>query len=217
MAAPASTVFDPGHHHRLGADRQAERRGHRQHRDRIARHDLRQREGLRLHLRQHGRDRTADLRTRSSRATGPPTRPLNSYSAFYANNVDGLPGAYGMVLPNLLPTGVRRVERRSLATSAMRGMRHRRRDGLWPSGAQTVNPGGGSTAIVLSGSGRRLSRRSGLGAHPLLIVVRQCRACPRARPTACSPRIRAGQSITISSIVSSDTSGVRRRLLHQVR
>jgi hypothetical protein len=73
------------------------------------------------------------------------------YSAFYASKVDGLLGAFGMVLPNLLPTGVRRVERRSLATGAV-VTSTTDADGLWPSGAQTVNPAGGPTALVLSGA-----------------------------------------------------------------
>jgi hypothetical protein len=43
----------------------------------------------------------------------------NLYSAFYANSVDDVRGAFGMVVPNLLTTGVRRVERRSLASGSV--------------------------------------------------------------------------------------------------
>src|SRR5262245_48340848 len=75
----------------------------------------------------------------------------NLYSPFYANNVDDHRGAFGMVLPNLLPTGVLRVERRALATGLV-VVSATDADGLWPSGAQTVNPNGGTTPIVIKGS-----------------------------------------------------------------
>ena len=75
----------------------------------------------------------------------------NNYVAFYNNNVNGMNGAYGMVLPNMLPNGIRRIEQRSLingtlVTSATDT------DGVWPSGAHTVNPSGGTTEIVFTGT-----------------------------------------------------------------
>jgi hypothetical protein len=75
----------------------------------------------------------------------------NSYSAFYANNVDGIPGAFGVVVPNLLSAGVRRVERCSLASGTVIAAATDV-DGMWPSGAGTVNPAGGTTEIVLTGN-----------------------------------------------------------------
>jgi hypothetical protein len=33
----------------------------------------------------------------------------NSYSLFYATNVDNINGAFGVILPNILPTGIRRI------------------------------------------------------------------------------------------------------------
>ncbi|MDZ7288399.1 MAG: T9SS type A sorting domain-containing protein [candidate division KSB1 bacterium] len=75
----------------------------------------------------------------------------NNYAAFYANNVNGVTGAFGIVLPNKLPNGVKRIERRSLSTGTVTAFATDD-DGVWPSGASTVNPKGGTTAIVLTGT-----------------------------------------------------------------
>jgi len=75
----------------------------------------------------------------------------NNYATFYATNVDSVNGAFGMVLPNALPNGIRRVERRSLTTGSV-VVSATDPDGVWPSGANTVNPSGGTTEIVLTGS-----------------------------------------------------------------
>jgi hypothetical protein len=73
----------------------------------------------------------------------------NNYAAFYANNVNTIDGAFGMVLPNVLPGGVQRVERRSRSTGSVVAYALDA-DGVWPSGANTVNPSGGTTEIVLT-------------------------------------------------------------------
>ena len=75
----------------------------------------------------------------------------NSYSAAYANTVDGVAGAFGAVVPNILPSGIRRIERRSLTTGKVVGAATDA-DGVWPSGKSTVNPSTGTTPIVLAGS-----------------------------------------------------------------
>jgi hypothetical protein len=75
----------------------------------------------------------------------------NHYASFYAARVDGVSGAFGVVAPNALPSGIRRVEWRSRATGAVVGFATDA-DGVWPSGANTVNPTGGPTEIVLTGS-----------------------------------------------------------------
>ncbi len=80
---------------------------------------------------------------------GSPNTAANNYAAFYAVNVDGIAGAFGIVVPNVLANGVRRIERRSLATGAVLAAATDA-DGVWPSGANTVNPSGGTTAIVLT-------------------------------------------------------------------
>ena len=74
-----------------------------------------------------------------------------NYASFYANSVNGVDGAFGVVLPNALPNGIRRIERRSLASGAVVGYATDA-DGVWPSGANTVNPSGGTTEIVLAGT-----------------------------------------------------------------
>jgi hypothetical protein len=75
----------------------------------------------------------------------------NNYAAFYSNSVDGVNGAFGLVLPNMLSNGIRRIEQRSLANGAVVAIA-RDADGVWPSGANTINPTGGTTEIVLAGT-----------------------------------------------------------------
>ena len=75
----------------------------------------------------------------------------NSYASFYSASVNGNAGAFGFVVPNLLPKGIRRIERRSLSTGAVTGIA-KDADGIWPSGMGTVNPSGGTTEIVLASS-----------------------------------------------------------------
>jgi hypothetical protein len=75
----------------------------------------------------------------------------NNYAAFYATNVDGINGAFGVVVPNVLPNGVRRFERRSRTTGGVVATATDA-DGIWPSGASTVNPSGGTNAIALTGT-----------------------------------------------------------------
>lgn len=75
----------------------------------------------------------------------------NNYAAFYGGNVNGVNGAFGVILPNTLGNGVRRIERRSLATGAVVTSAEDD-DGIWPSGANTVNLSGGTTEIVLAGT-----------------------------------------------------------------
>jgi hypothetical protein len=72
----------------------------------------------------------------------------NKYAEFYANHVDGVDGAFGIVLPNMLPNGIRRIERRSRTTGAV-VVHASDANGIWPSGASTVNPSGGTFEIVL--------------------------------------------------------------------
>ena len=88
----------------------------------------------------------------------------NSYAAFYANHVNGIEGAFGVVLPNTLPDGIRRFERRSLSTAEVVAFATDV-DGTWPSGASTVNPVGGTTEIVLTGTDVSLWKFSSAGRH----------------------------------------------------
>ena len=73
----------------------------------------------------------------------------NNYAAFYSNSVDGVNGAFGVVLPNMLSNGIRRIEQRSLASDSVVAAA-KDANGIWPSGANTVNPSGGTTEIILT-------------------------------------------------------------------
>ena len=74
----------------------------------------------------------------------------NSYSSFYGTNVDGVNGAYGLIIPNTNANGVRRIEQRDFTAGAVVGCVATDADGIWASGANTVNPSGGTTAIAIS-------------------------------------------------------------------
>ncbi len=70
----------------------------------------------------------------------------------YRNNVDGINGAWGVIIPNSTGSkgfsGIKRVESRFLLT----GQVHKYStsdDGIWPSGANTVNPTGGDTSPIV--------------------------------------------------------------------
>lgn len=80
----------------------------------------------------------------------------NSYAGFYSASVNDVRGAFGMVLPNALAGGIRVVEQRSLQTGIVVASASDA-DGVWPSGANTVNPSGGTTEIVLSSSDVQLT------------------------------------------------------------
>jgi len=71
------------------------------------------------------------------------------YAAFYRTSVDGQNNNWGSVTPNSNASGVRRVERRALLTGAIVAY-NTDADGVWPSGANTVNPAGGTNEIVLT-------------------------------------------------------------------
>ena len=88
----------------------------------------------------------------------------NDYAAFYDNSVNGVNGAFGIVLPNMLSNGIRRIEQRSLANGTIVAS-VKDADGIWPSGANTVNPSGGTTEIVLTG--KDVSSTGGHGTGPI--------------------------------------------------
>ncbi len=75
-----------------------------------------------------------------------------SYPSYYTTSVDGVAGAWGTVIPNTLTNGIRRIEQRSLATGSIVNCPSVTVNGVWPSGVNTVNPIGGSTALVITSS-----------------------------------------------------------------
>ncbi|MBL7772030.1 MAG: hypothetical protein JNM95_04100 [Chitinophagaceae bacterium] len=72
-----------------------------------------------------------------------------SFAAFYGTNVEGVSGAYGLVIPNDNANGVQRLEQRSLSDGSLVGCATAS-SGTWPSGAVTVNPAGGTTPVVIT-------------------------------------------------------------------
>ena len=72
-----------------------------------------------------------------------------SYASFYASFVEGISGAYGIVIPNTNANGVQRIEQRSINDGSIVGCPSTDADGIWPSGVITVNPTGGTTAVVI--------------------------------------------------------------------
>lgn len=66
---------------------------------------------------------------------------------YYKNNVEGKNGCWGAILPNYLPTGVRKIERYDRYTG-LTTYTNEDSDGTWgPNAKSTVNPSGGLTAI----------------------------------------------------------------------
>lgn len=70
-----------------------------------------------------------------------------TYPLFYRDNVAGNNGAWGGIVPNLNPQGVRRVEERSLTTGLVVNSLSST-DGFWGS-TNTANPTGGLTNIIV--------------------------------------------------------------------
>lgn len=66
---------------------------------------------------------------------------------FYTDSVNGFNGRYGTIIPNLNSNGVRRIEQFSVTTGLSLNF-NTDPDGIWPSGANTVNPIGGSSSPV---------------------------------------------------------------------
>ncbi|HEX7654246.1 MAG TPA: InlB B-repeat-containing protein, partial [Verrucomicrobiae bacterium] len=73
-----------------------------------------------------------------------------SVAAFYgsagAGPVDGIAGAWGTIIPNTLVNGVRRIAQYNNSGALVGG--NTDADGVWSSGANTVNPAGGTTSVI---------------------------------------------------------------------
>lgn len=80
-----------------------------------------------------------------------------SFASFYVNNVDGVNGAWGTIIPNNLPYGVRRIEQRSIADGSLVGCATDA-NGLWNNNtASTVNSTAGINSIDISSSAGSLN------------------------------------------------------------
>ena len=74
---------------------------------------------------------------------------MASAVTYYASFVDGITGAWGTIIPNTLASGVQRIEERAFSDGSI-VQQFADSDGIWNPGAiSTVNPSGGTTAIVL--------------------------------------------------------------------
>jgi len=73
---------------------------------------------------------------------------IPSIVPFYASSVQAVAGAWGTIIPNTLPNGIRRIEQRTLATGAIVNS-NTSSNGTWGA-TNTVNPIGGTTSLVIS-------------------------------------------------------------------
>ena len=71
----------------------------------------------------------------------------NSYVLFYNNNVNGVAGAWGTLVPNSNANGVQRIEQRALTDGSLLGV-NTAASGVWPSTVSTVNPAGGDITPI---------------------------------------------------------------------
>jgi len=79
--------------------------------------------------------------------TGIDFTTAGGYAAFYASNVEGTDGSWGGIVPNILTSGIKRIEERSnngcsLVTHWIS------EDGMWGA-TNTVNPDGGETDVLV--------------------------------------------------------------------
>lgn len=73
---------------------------------------------------------------------------ITSIASFYRNNVDTFPQRWGTIIPNINANGVRAVEYRDFTNgSILNSMTDN--NGVWCSGANTVNPLNGNTGLYL--------------------------------------------------------------------
>ena len=78
------------------------------------------------------------------------TSGISNLASFFTNNsVTTTAGAWGTLIPNTNANGVRRIEQRKLNDGSVVNY-VTDADGSWPSGANTVNPSGGATAIHIT-------------------------------------------------------------------
>ncbi len=72
----------------------------------------------------------------------------NGYASFYENNVNGTARRWGTIIPNANANGIKRIEYRNLSNGNMHYWVSDN-DGNWDGSANTVNPTGGSTPLVI--------------------------------------------------------------------
>jgi len=78
-------------------------------------------------------------------------------------------GSWNTIIPNTNANGVQRVEERSVLTGSVVNC-NTDTDGTWPSGAVTVNPAGGTTAVQLTNTDAPLNAGCGAVGTPTITV-----------------------------------------------
>ncbi|SHI91508.1 hypothetical protein SAMN02745146_1901 [Hymenobacter daecheongensis DSM 21074] len=78
-------------------------------------------------------------------------------------------GDWNTLIPNANASGVRRVEERSVASGSVVNC-NTDADGLWPSGAATANPTGGTTPVQLTNTDAPLNAGCGVAGTPTITV-----------------------------------------------
>ena len=79
--------------------------------------------------------------------SGIDTTTLTSLAVYYKDSVVTRNGRWGTVIPNILASGVKRINQHSLANGQIISY-NTSLNGVWPSGASTVNPTGGSALPI---------------------------------------------------------------------
>ncbi|MGB4204367.1 MAG: T9SS type A sorting domain-containing protein [Bacteroidales bacterium] len=97
-------------------------------------------------------DEDMDLRGRpitgtSIETTGVDFSGITQYAAFYRNEVSGVDGAWGTIIPNVNENGVRLIEERSLTDGSIVNTRTSS-DGMWGA-TNTAYPASGTTPLVI--------------------------------------------------------------------
>ena len=72
----------------------------------------------------------------------------NSYASFYSTSVNASTGAYGLIIPNTNTNGIKRIDFKSITDNSLI-YSVTDADGNWGGSVNTVNPTGGTTALVL--------------------------------------------------------------------
>lgn len=70
------------------------------------------------------------------------------YNPSSGTAVDGVAGSWGAYIPSNLPDGIRRIEAHDISNAFIAS--NTDEDGIWPSGANTVNPAASTTPIIIS-------------------------------------------------------------------
>ncbi len=92
-----------------------------------------------------------------------------NFTTWYGS-IEGNNGSWGAYIPVNLANGVRRIEKRDVATGAITGCPATDTDGIWSSGASTVNPAGGTSPIIITAADAPLNTCQILNTAPTIAM-----------------------------------------------